>query len=136
MSIRLHLAYQSYQVGVIVAVTVWLAVATVCLNTAVLIHLLSQNTTLFDQDPGHVDPLGSSEAAAAAVGSSMDSAEQSLEDQGEEYDEEMDEGMDPDDEDEEELAMQQPAVHDVHVSTEAAEPAGTSGPDRAAAAAR
>ena len=135
MSIRLQLAYQSYQVGVIVAVTVWLAVATICLNTAALVHLVS-NTTLFDQDPGHADPLGSSEAAAAAVGSSMDSAEQSLGDQGEEYDEEMDEGMDPDDEDEEELAMQQPAVHDVHVSTEAAEPAGTSGRDRAAAAAR
>ena len=38
--------------------------------------------------------------------------------------------------DEEELAMQQPAVHDVHVSTETGPAAGTSGRDAAPSATR
>lgn len=84
---------------------------------------------------GQADPLGGTEAAAAALGSSLGSGEQEMEDQGEEYDEEMDDEMDDEDE-EEELALQQPAVHDVHVGTQAAEAVSTSGREAVAAVAR
>ena len=85
------------------------------------------------QGAGQAAALSSLEAAAAAaIGSSLDSGEQGLEDD----DEDMDDEMEHDDEDEEELAMRQPTVHDVHVSTEPADPAGASGRQRTSAPAR
>ncbi|KAL0023887.1 hypothetical protein WJX79_004926 [Trebouxia sp. C0005] len=67
------------------------------------------------------------EALQAAVAGSMDPGSVDSADQMEE-DEEIDDEIDPDD-DEEELALRQPTVHDVHVGGESAPTAGVSGRD-------
>ena len=72
------------------------------------------------QEQAQAAALQGIEALEAATGVSLGSADPMEED--DELDDEIDH-----DEDEEELTMQQPPVHDVHVSTEAVPIAATSG---------
>ena len=74
------------------------------------------------QDQAQAATLRVVKALEAATGVSMCSAVKMEEDNEDEIDDEID----PDDEDEE-LATQQPPVHDMHVSSEAVPAAGTSG---------
>ena len=74
------------------------------------------------QEQARAAALQGVEALEAATGVSMSSADQMEEDEEDEIDDEID----PDDEDEG-LAIQQPPVHDMHLSSEAAPAAGISG---------